>query len=131
MSERATATFRVIEWDERAYDEPADAPKLTRATVTKIFAGDIEGNSTVEYLMMHRADGSADFVGYERVVGRVGRHSGSFVFRHEGTFVQGVAKATCTVVPGSGVEELAGLRGQGGFELAHAEEYPFTFDYDL
>jgi hypothetical protein len=131
MSQRATATFRVTRWDEEPYDEIADAPKLTRASVTKTFAGDLEGSSTVEYLMMHRTDGSADFVGYERFVGRVGQRSGSFVFKHEGTFVQGVAKATCTVVEGSAVDDLAGLRGQGGFELAHAEEYPFTFDYDL
>jgi hypothetical protein len=131
MSERATATFRVTGWDEKPYDEIADAPKRTRATVTKTFAGDIEGKATVEYLMLHRADGSADFVGYERIVGRVGQRSGSFVFKHEGSFVEGVAKATCTVVEGSGAGDLAGLRGQGGFELAHAEEYPFTFDYDL
>ena len=131
MSERATATFRVTGWDEEPYDEIADAPKLTRASVTKTFAGDIEGSSTVEYLMMHRSDGSADFVGYERIVGRVGGRSGSFVFKHEGTFVQGVAKATCTVVEGSGVDGLAGLRGRGEFELAHADEYPFTFEYDL
>jgi hypothetical protein len=131
MSERATATFRITGWDEQPYDELPDAPKLTRASVTKTFAGDIEGNSTVEYLMLHQPDGSASFVGYERIVGRVGRRSGSFVFKHEGTFIQGVAKATCTVVEGSGVEELAGLRGQGGFELAHADEYPFTFEYDL
>jgi len=131
MSQRATATFRVTGWDEKPYDEIEGAAKLTRASVTKTFAGDIEGNSTVEYLMTHRADGSADFIGYERIVGRVGERSGSFVFKHEGSFVDGVARATCTVVQGSGAGDLAGLSGQGGFELAHAEEYPFTFDYEL
>ena len=51
MSQRATATFRITGWDETPYDDIDDAPKLTRASATKTFAGDIEGNSTVEYLV--------------------------------------------------------------------------------
>ncbi|MCZ6916883.1 MAG: DUF3224 domain-containing protein [Gemmatimonadetes bacterium] len=129
MSTNATATFRVTGWDEKPYDEIEGGPKLTRATVTKVFSGDIEGDATVEYLMIHRGDGSADFVGVERIVGRVGDRSGSFVFKHEGSFVDGVAKTTCTVVPGSGAGDLEGLRGQGRFESGHAEEYSFAFEY--
>ncbi|MGH7451983.1 MAG: DUF3224 domain-containing protein [bacterium] len=69
-------------------------PKLTRASVTKSFKGDIEGEGTLEYLMMYRADGSASFVGLERIVGRLSGRSGSFVFQHSGVFEGGVAKAT-------------------------------------
>lgn len=95
------------------------------------FSGDIEGESTVEYLMIHRTDGSADFVGVERVVGRVGDRSGSFVLRHTGTFEDGSATASWTVVRGSGTGKLTGLRGDGGFASAHAESYPVTLDYDF
>ncbi len=131
MTTRATATFKVNSWDEKPYDEMEGGPKLTRATVTKSFSGDIEGESTVEYLMIHGTDGSADFVGVERVVGRVGDRSGSFVLRHTGTFEGGTATASWTVVRGSGTGELTGLRGDGGFSSAHAESYPVTFDYDF
>jgi hypothetical protein len=131
MSEHATATFTVKSWDEKPYSEIEDGPKLTRATVTKSFLGDIEGVGTVEYLMMHRADGSASFVGLERVVGRVGDRSGTFVLQHTGTFEGGTAKATWFVVPGSGTGDLSGLRGEGGFASAHAEKYPVTLDYDF
>jgi hypothetical protein len=37
--------------------------------VTKSFSGDIEGEGTLEYLMAYREDGSASFVGLERVEG--------------------------------------------------------------
>ena len=131
MSVHATATFEVKAWDEKPYDEIDEGPKLTRASVTKSFSGDIEGEGTVEYLMIHRDDGSASFVGLERVVGRVGDRSGSFVLQHTGTFEGGTAKTTWFVVPGSGTGDLRGLRGEGGFASAHAERYSITLDYDF
>ncbi len=111
MSTQATATFQVKSWDEKPYNEIDDGPKLTRVSVTKSFSGDIEGEGTLEYLMIQRDDGSASFVGLERVVGRVGDRSGSFVLQHLGTYEEGTAKATFSVVPGSGTADLRGLRG--------------------
>src|SRR5207253_8147354 len=67
-------------------------PKLTRATVTKTFSGDIAGEGHVEYLMMYRSDGSATFVGLKRVVGRVAGKAGSFVLQRTGVFESGAAK---------------------------------------
>lgn len=131
MSKLATATFQVKSWDEKPYDETEEGPKLTRARVAKVFSGDIEGESVVEYLMVHRDDGTASFVGVERVVGRLGDLVGSFVLQHDGTFVGGVAKAEWSVVPGSGTGDLSGLRGEGGFESGHAEEYSMTLEYDF
>jgi len=131
MSTHATATFEVKSWDEKPYDEMDGGPKLTRASITKSFTGDIEGEGTLEYLMIYRDDGSASFVGLERIVGRVGDRSGSFVLQHSGTFEGGVAKATLSVVPGSGTGDLRGLRGEGRFAAAHADSYPITLDYDF
>lgn len=118
-------------WDEKPYDEIEGGPKLTRATVAKSYSGDIEGDGTVEYLMIHREDGSASFVGLERVVGSIGDRRGSFVLEHKGTFEGGTAKVTWSVVPGSGTGDLSGLRGEGGFASAHADEYAITLDYDF
>jgi hypothetical protein len=131
MSTHATATFEIKSWDEKPYNEIEGLPKLTRASVTKSFKGDIEGEGTLEYLMMYRADGSASFIGLERVVGRLGGRSGSFVLQHSGTFEGGVAKATYFVVLGSGTGDLRGLRGEGSFASAHAQQYPMTLDYDF
>ena len=131
MSKTAKATFQVKNWVENPYDEMEDGPKLTRANVVKSYSGDIEGKGTLEYLIFHRDDGSASFVGLERVVGRVGDRSGSFVLQHIGTFQGATAVATYSVVPGSGTGDLTGLRGEGAFASAHAEDYPITLEYDF
>jgi hypothetical protein len=131
MKRRANAMFAIKEWDEKPYNEAPGMPKLTRASVTKTFRGDIEGESQVEYLMIYGADGSATFVGLERVVGRLDGKSGSFVLTRTGTFTGGVAKEAYAVVPGSGTGELAGLRGSGSSAAEHAKENTMTLEYEL
>ena len=86
MKRTANARFAIKSWDEKPYSEGQDLPRLTRATVAKTFTGDIEGEGQVEYLMMYRSDGSATFVGLERVVGRIAGKSGSFVLQRTGVF---------------------------------------------
>jgi hypothetical protein len=131
MSIHATSSFELKGWDEQPYDERDGSPKLARAHVTKAFHGDIEGESTLEYLLLYRDDGTASFVGLERVVGRLGERSGSFVLEHHGAFEDTVAKATVSVVPGSGTGELRGLRGDGRFAADKAGHYSTTLDYDF
>ncbi len=82
MTTHATAIFEVKSWTEAAYDD--DGPKLTRASVVKTMHGDIEGEARTEYFMMYRNDGSASFVGFERIIGRIGNRKGSFVLQHIG-----------------------------------------------
>jgi|SRR5215471_7245481 len=127
----ANARFAIKTWDEKPYSEAPGSPKLTRATVMKTFTGDVEGEGQVEYLMMYRADGSATFVGLERVVGRIGSRSGSFVLERAGVFEAGQAKESYSVVAGSGTGELAGLRGSGTSAVGHGLEHPFTLQYEL
>lgn len=125
------ARFTIKAWDEKPYSEGDGLPKLTRASVTKTFAGDFEGEGQVEYLMMYRSDGSAAYVGLERATGRIGDKSGSFVLQRTGVFEGGLAKETYSVVPGSATGELHGLRGDGSSALGHATDYPFTLNYEL
>src|SRR5688500_13708003 len=130
MTTRATATFEITGWDETAYDEPADGPKLSRATVTKRFRGGVEGESVAELLLCQAADGSAGYLGSERVTGRVGDRAGSFVLQHGGTVAGDEQRPFGHVVPGSGTGELRGLRGEARF---HHDEHgaTLTLDYDL
>jgi uncharacterized protein DUF3224 len=127
----ATSSFAIKNWDEKPYSEGENQPKLTRASVTKTFRGDIEGEGVIDYLMMYRADGTAAFVGLERVVGRLGGRAGSFVLQHSGEYDGTVAKASYSVVPGSGTGELTGLRGKGSATAGHSKENPMTLDYEL
>jgi hypothetical protein len=54
MKHTANARFALKAWDEKPYSEGVDLPKLTRASVTKTFTGDLEGDGQVEYLMVYR-----------------------------------------------------------------------------
>jgi uncharacterized protein DUF3224 len=131
MKKSANARFAIKSWDEKAYSEGQDLPKLTRARVTKTFTGDMEGEGQVEYLMMYRSDSSATFVGLERFVGRIGGRTGTFVLQRSGVFENGQAKESYSVVPGSATGELQGLRGDGRSAVGHGTEHPFSLNYDL
>lgn len=131
MKKSANARFAIKTWDEKPYGEGQDLPKLTRASVTKTFTGDIEGEGQVEYLMMYRSDGSATFLGLERVVGRIGDRAGTFVLERTGVFEGGQARESFSVIPGSGTGELRGLQGDGTSAVGHGMEHPFMFNYEL
>ncbi|MCC7208875.1 MAG: DUF3224 domain-containing protein, partial [Anaerolineae bacterium] len=104
--------------------------KVTRAQANYLYQGDVEGLSSVQYLMVYREDGTGDYVGLEQVTGSVGGRSGSFVAEHRGTFdAQGV-KGALRVVPGAGTGDLVGLRGEADVNLPGKEtRYPMTFVY--
>lgn len=131
MTQTAYARFAIRTWDEKAYSEGQDLPRLTRASVTRTFTGDIDGEGHVEYLMMYRNDGSATFVGLERVIGRIGARSGTFVLQRTGVFEGGQAKESYSVIPGSATGQLLGLRGEGRSAVGHGAEHPFALDYEL
>ena len=131
MKQTANARFTIVKWDEAAFSEGDDLPKMTLATVMKTFTGDIQGESRVEYLMMYRSDGSASCIGLEQISGRIGDKSGTFVLQRIGVFEDGLAKESYSVIPGSATGQLRGLRGEGTSALGHASEYPFTLEYEF
>lgn len=131
MKATATATFRSTSWNETTIGEETDKPKLTRADCTQVYSGEIEGASTLTYLMTYLDSGEVAFIGLERVVGRIGDRRGSFVLKHEGAFRNGVAKMSLSVVEGSGTGQLEGLCGRAEFESPHAQEYSIDLNYEI
>jgi hypothetical protein len=131
MKTSAKARFAIKTWDEKPLSEDADLPKLTRASVSKTYTGDIEGEGQVEYLMMYRSDGSASFLGLERIVGRIAGKAGTFVLQRIGVFEGGLATESYSIVPGSGTGDLHQLRGDGHSSVGHGTEHPFGLDYEL
>ncbi|HZV73211.1 MAG TPA: DUF3224 domain-containing protein [Conexibacter sp.] len=106
-----TATFEITDWDERPYDEPADGPRLTRATVRKRFSGALEGTSVAELLTAQGDDGRG-YVASERVDGVIDGRGGTFVLQHGGVAGDATSRTFGHVVPGSGTGELSGLTGE-------------------
>jgi hypothetical protein len=115
LSTQITATFQVTDWQEEPFDERPDAPKLTSARVARSYSGDIAGDSLTEWLMAYAEDGSASFVGLERISATIAGRAGTIVVQHVGTFRDGTASAGLTVLVGCGTAGLAGVSGSGVF----------------
>jgi hypothetical protein len=122
MPSSLKGTFTIDNWDENPALEAESGSKVTRADVVRSFDGDVEGVGTVEWLMAYDDDGSAVFVGLERVVGKLAGKSGTFVLQHVGRFDGQKAQADLVVVSGSGTGDLAGVRGSGSFEAGLGPE---------
>lgn len=126
---RAEAVITVHSYQPASYETPADGPSLVRIHVEEAFSGDIEGAGAVEFLQAARADGSASFVGIERVTGAVAGRTGSFLLQDSGTVTGNVVAGDWFVVPGSGTGQLTGLRGEGGFRANLGENAVVHLDY--
>src|SRR5687768_2322714 len=111
MPQRAVASFEVISWDQVTYDDPEDAPALSRATVRKTFRGEVEASSSAELLMCRPDDASGGYMASERIIGRVGERTGSFVVQHGATQDGERYDVYGRVLPGTGTGELEGIRG--------------------
>jgi hypothetical protein len=119
----------VHKYEPAAYEEPAQGPGLVRIHVEESFSGDIEGDGVAEFLQVSRADGSASFVGLERVTGAVSGRRGTFVLQDAGTVEGTVVSGEWFVVPGSGTGDLVGLRGTGGFRANLGEGAQVHLDH--
>ena len=115
MSDPIRASFTVDDWNERPALEADGTTKVTQATVAKTYTGGVEGSSTTEWLMAYADDGTATFVGIERIVGSIGGDDGSVVLQHVGRFAAGAAVAELNVVPGTGTGALEHVTGDGDF----------------
>ena len=127
MTAHATGTFEV---------------KLTPATqadafpgrmlIDKQFHGVLEAVSHGEMLTaMTDIKGSAGYVAMERVQGTLDGRSGSFTLQHSGTMARGTQHLTITVVPDSGIGQLAGLAGTMTIKIEdgqHSYDLQYTID---
>jgi len=120
MSE-SKGSFTVEGWDENPYIE-ADGMKMTLAVVKQLFSGAIDGTGEARWLMAYRADGTARFVGLQRVECAIGGRRGSFVMETAGDFDGATARWSGTILDGCGAGELAGASGSGEFAAPFGAE---------
>jgi hypothetical protein len=131
MTERATAKANVTSWKEDTYRELEGGQKLTRAAVSQELTGDVEGSTSIDYLMCYAPDGTARFVGQQDISATLAGRSGTFVAHSSGGFESGVASGTWSVVPGSATGGLAGLEGSGTWTTIDQTTMSMTLEYDL
>jgi hypothetical protein len=127
----ATGTFEVLTGGEDAYREAEGEARLTHAHGRQRFSGGIEGDGSIEWLMCYLPTGTARMVGHQRIEGSVDGRRGSFLMEaigeHDGTG----SAAAWRIIDGSGTGDLAGIRGEGGFEAPGGKTVAYHLDYDL
>lgn len=123
-------SFELSSWNEDAYEE-RDGRRLTRASVSQRFEGDIAGDGAAEWLMAYQADGRARFVGFQVVDGELAGRRGTLVLETAGEFDGRVARWEATILPGSSTGELADVEGAGEFEAPHGSTASYELEVTL
>lgn len=122
--------FQVAAWDESAYEE-REGRRLTKASVTQHFEGDVAGEGSAQWLMAYQPNGTARFVGLQLVDGEVAGRRGTFVLETVGEFDGTMARWEAGVVSGSSTGELTALTGRGRFEAPHGSEASYELELEL
>jgi hypothetical protein len=118
----STAVGTPTNWQETpTFGSDAPLPRVAQAEVTIVYEGDLEGTGECRYLFRYGPEGDSEILGFEQVEGSLRGRAGSFALRHEGTFTEGKLLVAATIVPGSGVDGLDGLRGSGTIESGLGE----------
>jgi hypothetical protein len=131
MTQRVEGSFEVTSWSEEQAGGLEESAKVSTAAIGQRFTGGIEADTISDTVMTYHEDGTAEFVSYQRVVGRVGDQTGSFVLRGLGRYDGQEATTELEVVPGSARGELSGLAGRGVAVAPHGSTGTFRLDLDL
>ena len=131
MSAHLEGTFEVTSWSEAQTAGLEESAKVSTASIGQRFSGDIEADTISDTVMTYHDDGTAEFVAYQRVVGRIGDRSGSLVLRGFGRYDGNEARTELEVVPDSARDGLAGVTGRGVAVAPHGSTGTFSFDLDL
>jgi hypothetical protein len=127
----AAGEFELASWNEETYAELETGGKLTRADDTQKFTGAASGDGSVQWLMCYQPDGTARFVGMQRVECTLDGKAGSFVAETTGDFDGGRAEGSWSIVAGSGTGELAGISGHGKFSAPHGPKAAYDLTYSI
>src|SRR5580765_583051 len=144
-SNTAHATLNMAGWEETVKEDidkgegetkngvyyPKRGVTISEASFT--YSGDLEGASTVLYLITYKPDDAAPVLAVERFTGSVGGREGSFVMTSTGTQSPGDVRGHAQVVPGLGTGDLATLRGEIDLVIEGMSEdgYPVSMSYDF
>jgi hypothetical protein len=119
-----------VDYTDQTYDDRAGT-QLSRRYLRKVFHGDVEGESTGEFLTARAPRGSAAYVGIDTVTAAISGASGSFVLVHSATRSADSESAQIVVLPNSATDELAGLRGELTIAVEPDGIHTYTFSYEL
>ena len=108
-----------------------DGAVAAHLRIDKRFHGALDARSIVHMLAIGTAvPGSAGYVAVERVSGTLEGRRGAFLLQHSGTMDRGTPSLAVSVVPDSGSDALAGLRGRMTIDIVDGV-HQYAFEYTL
>jgi Protein of unknown function (DUF3224) len=129
MKTRATGHIEVKTYEPQPYDEPGDGPSLAEIHVSETFTGDIEGEGVVRFPAGESRRRVGELCRHRARDGRTWRPRGLVPAPRRGHLEGTTVKGEWFVIADSGTGELAGLRGEGGFEAEFGQHASITLDY--
>lgn len=128
MSKTLTGTFQITQWDEESHIVFDEGGKQSYAQIKQTYSGDIEGNSSIKYLMNYKTETTACFVGYEVMDIEIDGKKGRMILRHDGVFEQGVASSKFNIIAENSTGELKDINGSGSFTSTENGQAIYTFE---
>ena len=95
------------------------------------FTWGVEAETSFDAVMTYLDDGSAKYVGHQRVVGKIGDKSGTFVLQGIGTFDGKEARTILEVLEGAYSGDPTGIRGTGSWVALLGSSGTFSLEYEL
>ncbi|NVJ97464.1 MAG: DUF3224 domain-containing protein [Alphaproteobacteria bacterium] len=100
-------------------------------TFDKSFSGPLTATSKgIMLTAMTEVQGSAGYVALETITGTLDGREGGFNCQHLGTMDKGAQSLSLVIVPDSGTEALAGIRGTMNIRIEEGQHY-YDIDYTL
>lgn len=136
----ASSTFTVSDWTPTTPPDevgglrvPATAAPAGLAHMVKTFDGDLTGRAVTWFLgALNETTGEGSYAALEVVDGVLGGRRGTFNLVHAAS-THGTDRYDehLTIVPGSGTDELVGLRGSGRLVVEDDGTHRLVLDYTL
>ena len=114
--------FSVVEWNETPLAPQEPGIPMTRVQARYRYTGDLQGTSTVHFVMTYTPDGSATFVGLECLTGTRAKQSGTLLIEHRGTFQSGRVHARIRVLQDHSLGTLATALAEGEVTCVHPNQ---------
>ena len=130
MTRLAKGTFEVRRTAEPVLDM-GDGASAGHFRFDKTFAGPLQATSVVHMMAaMTDTPGSGAYVAIERLRGTLDDRVGTCLLAHLGVMERGTPSLEVAVVPDSGTDGFAGLRGKMAIDIVDGQHF-YTFDYTL
>jgi hypothetical protein len=97
----------------------------------KKFDGHLSATGLVSMMgLMNKEIGSGGYVAVEKITGELDSKKGTFFMQHNSSMHKGSPKQSISVVPDSGTDELAGLKGEMKIDIIDGQHF-YTFAYEI